>query len=78
MLLSLRGTDLRKQGDSPLSLHSENFILALGQQKHSERLILWVLFLYRFGAARFPLLFVTGAFGYPFIYQLFTRKELLV
>ena len=29
------------------------------------KFILWVLFLYRFGAERFPLLFVPGAFGLP-------------
>ena len=67
MLLSLRGTDRRKQGISSLSFHSENFILALGQQKHSENnFILWVLFLYRFGAERFPYSLFRGPLAYPY------------
>ena len=36
-----------------------------------------MLFLYRFGAARFPLLFVPGAYGYPYIYIIFYLKGVI-
>ena len=66
MLLSLRGTALRKQGLLPCPYILKISYWPSGNKSTQRKKFLWVLFLYRFGAERFPYSLFRGPLAYPY------------